>query len=316
MNYKSKLKAIQKDDFRIYTSVIRMAETDDEFICANDVILIHGGTSNLSDGDSVEQLERIAEIIEDVNPLCKIITSSILPRKNDRLANQLIKQTNQSLQQLCVSKSYSFMENTGRVLKNGVPDPTLYKDNIQFNAKSRKVFGETISHQLRYLLNLTIPPVQTSAVEEQDFQSGRLPGRRTTNNKNSNNKRRNNNNGNNNRNNNNGNNNRNNNNGNNSNRNNNANSSNNKRNNKGNNNWNNNNSSNNRNNNNSNNYNRNNNRNNNNNWNNSYNNNNRNNNNNNNRSNNNSWNGMMLMRMPFLPPWFHQNGDQMNMTNP
>ena len=75
----------------LHNSIIRMAETDDEFICANDVILIHGGTNNLSDGDSIEsvteQLERIAEIIEDVNPLCKIIISSVLPCKNDRLAN-------------------------------------------------------------------------------------------------------------------------------------------------------------------------------------------------------------------------------------
>ena len=137
----------------LHNSVTRMAETDEEIICIADVILLHCGTNNLSDGDSegsvTEQLERITAIIEDVNPFCKIVISSILPHKNDRLGNQLIKQTNQSLEQLCSTKEYCFMDNTERLMTNGAPDPTVYKDNIHLNAKGGKGFGEAISHKIR-----------------------------------------------------------------------------------------------------------------------------------------------------------------------
>ena len=165
----------------LHNSVTRMAETDEEIICTADVILLHCGTNNLSDGDSegsvTEQLERITAIIEDVNPFCKIVISSILPHKNDRLGNLLIKQTNQSLEQLCTTKEYCFMENTPRLMANGAPDPTVYRDNIHLNAKGGKGFGEAISHRIRDLLKL---PALTSSVQEQGFQSGRLPGRRLT----------------------------------------------------------------------------------------------------------------------------------------
>ena len=317
----------------LHNSVTRMAETDEEIICTADVILLHCGTNNLSDGDSEEsvseQLERITAIIEDVNPFCKIVISSILPHKNDRLGNQLIKQTNQSLEQLCSTKEYCFMDNTERLMATGAPDPTVYRDNIHLNAKGGKGFGEAISHKIRDLLIL---PALTSSVKEQDFQSGRLPGRRLSKKRNSRNNNRNNdqNNSNNNQNNRNNNqNNRNddqnnNQNNNQNNRNNNKNNGNNQNNWNNTNNWNNNNQSNNQNNNSQNNnwHNNNNNQNNwhnnnsqnnnsnqNNNW---YNNNNSQNNNNNNMNN---WNGMMLMPMPFLQPWMQQQGNQMTMTN-
>ena len=267
----------------LHNSITRMAETDSELICAADVILIHGGTNNLSDGVSAEnlteQLERIADIIENVNPESKIILSSVLPHKNDKLGNQLINQANQTLKQLCTRKSYCFLDNTERLTENGVPDTTLYRDNIHLNAKGGKVFGEAISRTIRDLLEL---PAQTSYVGEQDFQSGRLPGRREATKRNNGNNNQNHNNRN--------------------------------KNNRHNNKWNNNQNNNNQNNNHYNNNNQNNNSQNNNNWNNqNYWNNNSQNNNNGNNSNN--WNGMMLMPMPFLPPWMQQQGNQMPMTN-
>ena len=36
----------------LHNTIIRIAENDAEFICSADAILIHGGTNNLSDGDS------------------------------------------------------------------------------------------------------------------------------------------------------------------------------------------------------------------------------------------------------------------------
>ena len=273
----------------LHNSITRLAETDEEFICAADVILIHVGTNNLSDSDSkenlTEQLERIAEIVEDVNPMRKIIISSILPHKNDKVGNQLINQANQSLKQLCTRKSYCFMDNTERLTANGVPDSTLYRDNIHLNANGGKAFGEAISCTLRDLLQL---PAQTY-VGEQDFRSGRLPGRRQTTNRNNSNNGQNHNNHDN------------------------RNKNNCNNNNKWNNNQNNNNQNNNINQNNNNQNNINNQNNNNNNWNNQnyWNNNNQ----NNSRNNSNNWNVMMFMSMPFLPPWMQQQGNQMPMIN-
>ena len=270
----------------IHNSITKMAEDDDVSICAADVILIHAGTNNLSDGDTEEnvtkQLHRITEITEDVNPFCKIIVSSILPHKNDRLGNQLIKKTNMSIEKLCRSKAYCFMENSQILLENGTPDPNLYKDNIHLNAKGGKNFGEAISHNIRELLKL---PAKASAAHEQDFHSGRQSGR-SLNTKNNN---RNNDNQDSSRN------------YNNQNTNNNSKTST-----RNNGNYR---------------YRRNQNNNTHNNWNNNTHNNNRNNNwnksnhNNINKNNSNNWNGMMLIPIPFLPPWFQQQSNQMTMNN-
>ena len=169
----------------LYNSVIRMAETDEEFICTTDAVIIHGGTNNLSDGHSIESVEQeVAQIvhkIKHVNPECKIIVSSVMPRKNNPLANQLIKQTNQSLKRLCDTNSYSFMDITENVIKDNVPDTDLYRDNIHLNAKGGKIFGELISATIREKLNLGVDPIQPSAARQQDFQIGRPPGRSSTN---------------------------------------------------------------------------------------------------------------------------------------
>ena len=47
------------------------------------------------------------------------------------------------------------MENTPRLMANGAPDPTVYRDNIHLNAKGGKGFGEAISHRIRDLLLAT-----------------------------------------------------------------------------------------------------------------------------------------------------------------
>ena len=122
---------------------------------------------------------QIAQKIKHINQECKIIVSSVLPRKNDRLANQLIKATNQSLKQLCDTNSYCFMDITGKVLKDNVPDTSLYRDSIHLNAKGGKLFGETISCAIREELQLR--PLQSSADRQQGFHTGRTSGRRPTN---------------------------------------------------------------------------------------------------------------------------------------
>ena len=164
----------------LHNTIIRMAEEDTEFICSTDVMVIHGGTHNLSDGDSVnsilDEYKQLAETIKCINSKCQIVISSILPRKTDKLANQLLNQANLSLKQLCESQSYHFLDTAMNLLKDGRPDVSVYKDNIHLNSKGGKIFGESISHKLYDILHLPMESVQTSYTQEQNFHTGRSPG--------------------------------------------------------------------------------------------------------------------------------------------
>ena len=73
-------------------------------------------------------------LITSINPECQIIISSTLPRKNDKLANQLIKQTDESLKQLCDLKPHILMDNYGKLLENAVPNVTLVVNPIKVNS--------------------------------------------------------------------------------------------------------------------------------------------------------------------------------------
>ena len=187
----------------IHNTIIAMAEDDDEYICKTDAVIIHAGTNNLSDGDSVEDIVKqnkdLAETIHQINPECQIIISSILPRKNDKLANKVIEQTNQSLKQLCDSRSFAFLDSTRSFISDGDINTSLYKDNIHLNAKGGKIFGEAICDKFRDILKIPAHHSQASTGQEQSFRNGRISGRRMSDNKS--NKRRNNNNPNNSRNN-------------------------------------------------------------------------------------------------------------------
>ncbi|MEW8545304.1 MAG: GDSL-type esterase/lipase family protein, partial [Candidatus Thiodiazotropha sp.] len=162
----------------LHNTIIRMAEEDTEFICNTDIVVIHGGTHNLSDGDSIDSLmddyKQLAETVKCINSKCQVVISSILPRKTDKLANQLLKQVNLSLKQLCESQSYHFLNTAENFLKDGSPDISVYKDNIHLNSKGGKIFGESICHKLYNILRLPLESVQTS--QTQNFQTGRLPG--------------------------------------------------------------------------------------------------------------------------------------------
>lgn len=176
----------------IENTIIKLAEEDEEFICNLNAVVLHGGTNNLSDGESTEsvinQYSHLAETIKCINSSCKIIISSILPWKNNRLANQMITQTNQSIKQMCETNSYHFLDNSEKILEDGTPNESLYRDNIHLNNRGGKIFGETICHRVRSILNLTPCPAQTPNRQEQVFPTGRITGRWTTRNRNNNNR--------------------------------------------------------------------------------------------------------------------------------
>ena len=160
----------------IHNTIIAMAEDEDEYICNTNAVIIHAGTNNLSDGDSVDDIvkqnKNIALTIQQINPDCRIIVSSILPRKNDKLANKVIEQTNECLRQLCDTNSFVFLDNKRNFTSDCQTNISLYKDNLHLNAKGGKVFGESICRTVQETLKLPAHNAQTTTIQEQVFGMG------------------------------------------------------------------------------------------------------------------------------------------------
>jgi UDP-glucose 6-dehydrogenase len=89
----------------IENTFISMNDTDSNRIKDKDVILLHVGTNNISDADSsqyiVHELKDTIHTVKTINSKCKIIISLILPRRNDKLVNTIISETNNRFIDLC-----------------------------------------------------------------------------------------------------------------------------------------------------------------------------------------------------------------------
>ena len=89
----------------IKNTFIAMNETDSHEIKDKDVVLLHVGTSNISDVDSsqyiCEELKYTIHTVKTIHSKCKIIISSILPRRNDKLVNTIISEANVRFRNMC-----------------------------------------------------------------------------------------------------------------------------------------------------------------------------------------------------------------------
>ena len=54
-----------------------------------------------------EELKSAADTIRNVNPEAKILISSLIPRRNDRLSNTAIHKTNILLKTVCTEHNYA-----------------------------------------------------------------------------------------------------------------------------------------------------------------------------------------------------------------
>lgn len=173
----------------IENSIIKLAEDNPICIKQTKAIVLHIGTNNVSDADQPEtisdEMKDLADTIKNINSSAKIIVSSILPRRNDRLVNSVITATNQSLKQACEEKGYYFLDNTPRFMINDFPDSTLYRDNIHLNPKGGKILGQNIRQKLNAILHLSENSNSESMENRQEtnFQHGRQQGRRRFTNK-------------------------------------------------------------------------------------------------------------------------------------
>ena len=111
-----------------------MAEEETSSIKHAKAVVLHVGANNVSDADQPEaisgEMKDLADTVKNINKDAKIIVSSVLPCRNDKLVHKMITTTNQSLREACEEKGFHFLANTPSFIINGVPDLTLYKDNI------------------------------------------------------------------------------------------------------------------------------------------------------------------------------------------
>ncbi|MEW8547324.1 MAG: hypothetical protein AB2693_27770 [Candidatus Thiodiazotropha sp.] len=96
----------------VENSLIKLAEEDSSVIKKTKAVVLHVGTNNVSDADQPEtvadEMRDLANTINNINHRAKIIVSSVLPRRNDKLVNRVITATNKSLRQACEEKGYYF----------------------------------------------------------------------------------------------------------------------------------------------------------------------------------------------------------------
>ncbi|CAC5376412.1 unnamed protein product [Mytilus coruscus] len=142
-----------------------------------DVIVVHVGTNNVSDEDSVNA------IIDDYrNLICtvrqnlsrtELVISSILPRPTHYQANRTIYDVNNRLLSL-EEQHVEILDNTLDFLYGDQPNLTLFADHVHTNVAGANVLSHNIISCVNTLLNLSDCTSETQS----NFQSGRSTGRR------------------------------------------------------------------------------------------------------------------------------------------
>lgn len=168
-------------------SLIRMAEDNSGPIKQAKAVVLHVGTNNVSDADQPEsiadEMKDLANTVNNINSEAKIIVSSVLPRRNDRLVNRVISETNQALRNACEEKGYHFLDNTPSFMTDNIPNSALYRDNIHLNPRGGKTLGENLQKKIRSVLHLPTNDRETQQNydrQHRSFQNGSRQGGENT----------------------------------------------------------------------------------------------------------------------------------------
>lgn len=138
-------------------SLVKLADNNSDYFKNLKAVVLHVGAQNISDADTsetmVNELKDAADTIRNVNPEVKILISSILPRRNDRLINNAISEANHSIKDVCQEQNYVYIDHDQKFFNNGKPDVTLYKDGVNLNRKGGKFLGQNIKETLSSTLH-------------------------------------------------------------------------------------------------------------------------------------------------------------------
>jgi hypothetical protein len=183
-NLEVKIKSHPGGRVRTVENTVRsMLDKDPDYIKQLDAVLLHVGTNNVADSASSDSItaefRETIDSIRSVNSKIKVVVSSIIPSRNDRMVNGVISRVNRSLQTMCEVKGYHFIDNDENFLQHSVPDRSLYRDNIHLNTKGGKVLGVSLRNALNNVLGIEVD--DTTSENRQHFHNGRSSGRRTPN---------------------------------------------------------------------------------------------------------------------------------------
>ena len=85
-----------------------------DFLLNADIIMLHVGTNDISLDGNVEKFKgnfkNTFKTLKSPNRGAKLLVSSILPRKSERVVNNI----NKTLESLCVNLGYHFLNNQMR----------------------------------------------------------------------------------------------------------------------------------------------------------------------------------------------------------
>ncbi|CAC5385436.1 rnhA [Mytilus coruscus] len=142
-----------------------------------DVIVVHVGTNNVSDGDSVHAIiddyRNLICTVRQSLPRTELVISSILPRPTHYQANRTIYDVNNRLLSL-EEQHVEILDNTLDFLYGDQPNLTLFADHVHTNVAGAKVLSHNIISCVNTLLNLSDCTSETQS----NFQSVRSTGRR------------------------------------------------------------------------------------------------------------------------------------------
>ncbi|VDI13452.1 Hypothetical predicted protein [Mytilus galloprovincialis] len=142
-----------------------------------DVIVIHVGTNNVSDGDSVhaimDDFKNLICTVRQSLPRTKLVISSILPRPTNSQANRTIYNVNNHLFSL-EEQHVEILDNTLDFLYGDQPNLTLFADHVHTNVAGAKV----LSHNIISCVNNLFQFSNCTSETESNFQSVRSTGRR------------------------------------------------------------------------------------------------------------------------------------------
>ncbi|CAC5365167.1 unnamed protein product [Mytilus coruscus] len=142
-----------------------------------DVIVVHVGTNNVSDGDSVHAIiddyRNLICTVRQSLPRTELVISSILPRPTHYQANRTIYDVNNRLFSL-EEQHVEILDNTLDFLYGDQPNLTLFADHVHTNVAGAKVLSHSIISCVNTLLNLSDCTSETQS----NFQSVRSTGRR------------------------------------------------------------------------------------------------------------------------------------------
>lgn len=162
-----------------------------QLLKSSDIFVLHVGTNDVSNGESpksiVSSVKNVANSVKSINPKIKIVYSSILPKKSEKVVNQIISSVNKEIKSMCDRFGYIFLNNDPIMMKDGQLNHNLFYDHVHLNSSGGKLFGSNLKKCINSVSGIQstgasdpdVVVIDTpSTSSDRGFHNGRPSGRR------------------------------------------------------------------------------------------------------------------------------------------